>query len=147
MAARRQIVVDASHDERCRAAGIGVGVGNQVLSIARFAALPALTSLNAEALAALEGIDYAVNERGFQPDGAELLTDCAPLVRAVRGEAGGVDHLVLAQLRAGLADHGLELRHVHRSRTRSAHRAARMALDAWRAGAEAERQAQVGRAA
>jgi Reverse transcriptase-like len=132
MARVRRVAVDAAFDEGHLIAGIGVGSTGSVSAVARAEVARAPKVMEAEALAVERGIAYMVHRR--HPAGSVVVTDNANVARAVHGSSAQVSSTI-ERIRRLLADHGFALEYVSRSETRAAHRAARIALQAWRAGA------------
>lgn len=131
MAAQR-IVVDASHDAE-GVAGLGVGFLGGRHAIARSAALPAENNNQAEALAIALGLEYLARSRCGA--GAEVLSDSDAVVRELNGWHSHLVEPSTAAVIRELADaHGYRIRCVSRRETIAAHRAARMARSAYRAG-------------
>lgn len=141
----RRVTADAAFDRHLQVAGIGVAPTGQVLAVHRSIILPASTVAEAEAKAVVQAIAYLScdgEERCRpKPPGTVILSDNAGVIRAVRGKcdpvSAGISPVTIQLIRGGLGLYGYELRKADRSEVRGAHRAARMALRAYRLGASA----------
>lgn len=130
--APQRIVVDASHDAE-GVAGLGVGFLGGQHAIARSAALLAANNNQAEALAVAYGLEYLA--RSGCGVGAEVLSDSSAVVSEINGWYSHLVEPPTAAVIRELADsHGYRIRCVSRCETVAAHRAARMARSAYRAG-------------